>query len=54
MSIREIARRVGRDVRKVHDDIRVMLDLVLIEKTPEGRIVCPYGDIHVDMHLVAA
>ena len=54
MAIREIARMVGRDVRRVHDDIRVLLELEMLEKTGDGKIICPYDDIHVDMHLRAA
>lgn len=54
MSVRELARRVGRDVKRVHEDVRVLLELGLIEKTDNGEIVCPYGDIYVDMHLKAA
>lgn len=54
MSVRELARRVGRDVKRVHEDVRALLDLGLIEKTASGEIVCPYGDIYVDMHLKAA
>ncbi len=53
-SIRELSRRVGRDVRRVHDDVTALLDLGLIEKTPTGLIHCPYDDIHLDMHLRAA
>lgn len=50
LSIRQIARLLGRDVRRVHDDIQVLLELGLIEKTSDGKILCPYEDIH----LVAA
>lgn len=24
---------------------------LLLEKTEDGRIVCPYANIHADMHL---
>lgn len=51
--VRELARRVGRDVRRVHDDISVLLELGLIEKRND-KLVCPYADIHVDMHMKAA
>lgn len=54
LGVREIARLAERDVRRVHDDVKVLLDLGLFEKTAEGKIVCPYDDIHVDMHLRAA
>lgn len=54
MGVREIARLVGRDVRRVHDDIQILLELGLFEKTPDSKIFCSYDDIHVDMHLRAA
>lgn len=54
LSVREIARRVARDPKRVLDDVRVLLDLGLIEKTLDGKIVCPFADIHVDLHLAAA
>lgn len=53
-SIRELARRVGRDVRRVHDDVTALLTLGLIEKDADGNVHCPYDDIHLDMHLRAA
>lgn len=52
--VRELSRRVDRDVRRVHDDVGVLLELGLIEKNEQGKLVCPYADIHVDMHLKAA
>ncbi len=54
MSQRELARRVGRDVKRVYEDVQFLLELGLIEKTGSGEIECPYADIFVDMHLKAA
>lgn len=54
MGVREIAREVGRDVRRVHDDIQVLLELGLLEKTERGQVICPFDDIHLDMHVRAA
>ena len=54
MSVRELARRVSRDPKRVLDDVRVLIQLGLVEKDPDDRIVCPFVDIHVDMHLAAA
>ena len=51
VSIRELARRAGRDVRRVHDDVRVLAELGLIERTTSGGVRCPFTDIHLDMHL---
>ena len=49
--VRELARRVERGVRRVHDDAAVLAELGLIEKDENGKLNCPYTDIHVDMHL---
>jgi predicted transcriptional regulator len=37
LSIREIARRVGRDVKAVHRDVHALLDAGVIERNAEGR-----------------
>lgn len=49
--VRELARRVERDVRRVHEDAAILAELGLIEKDENGKLNCPYADIHVDMHL---
>ncbi|MCP5190894.1 MAG: hypothetical protein H6988_10950 [Pseudomonadales bacterium] len=54
MSQRELARRVGRDVKRVYEDVQALIVLGLIEKTDSGEIECPYDDIFVNMHLKAA
>ncbi|MGB5774143.1 MAG: transcriptional regulator [Sedimenticolaceae bacterium] len=54
IGVREVARRVERDVRRVHDDLVVLLELGLIERTDDELITCPFSDIHVDMHMRAA
>ena len=51
--VRELARRIERDVRRVHDDIIVLTLLGLIEKQ-DDKLCCPFSDIHVDMHIKAA
>ena len=53
LSIREIARRVERDVKAVHADVHALLNAGIISKTAEGRIVFPYDAIHVDFVLKA-
>ena len=54
MAIRELARLVGRDVRRVHDDVGVLTQLGLLERTEDAGVVCPYDSVHIDMHLQAA
>lgn len=54
LSVRELARTVSRDVKRVHDDVVTLADLGLLERTPSGGVVCPYATLHIDMYLKAA
>jgi predicted transcriptional regulator len=54
LSVRELARAVGRDVKRVHEDIGILTNLGLLERTPSGAVVCPYSSMHIDMHMEAA
>jgi predicted transcriptional regulator len=51
LSIREIARRTGRDVKAVHRDLHALLEAGVIDRTPDGRMVFPYDAVHVDFKL---
>jgi predicted transcriptional regulator len=53
LSIREIARRVGRDVRAVHSDVRLLHHAGVIDKTEGGRMVLPYTTIKFDFSFEA-
>lgn len=54
LSVRELARAVGRDVKRVHEDIVILAGLGLLERTTTGGAVCPYSTMHIDMYLKAA
>lgn len=54
MSIREAARRVGRDVKTVHGDVHALLDAGILDRNEDGRIVFPYDAVHVDFTLTVA
>lgn len=54
VGLRELARRLARDVKRVHEDAAELVALGLIERTPSGALCCPFEDIHVDMHIAAA
>jgi predicted transcriptional regulator len=54
MPVRELARAVGRDVKRVHEDVVVLAALGLLERTEGGGVLCPYASLHIDMHLKAA
>ena len=51
LSVRELARRVGRDVKRVHEDVNILSELGLLERTERDGVLCPFSDIHVDMHV---
>jgi predicted transcriptional regulator len=51
VAVRELARRLDRDVKRVHADACVLAELGLVERTASGGLLCPFADIHVDMHL---
>ena len=53
LSIREVARRVDRDVKSVHGDVRALLEAGLLEEG-EGGVRFPHTAIHVDFTLRAA
>jgi predicted transcriptional regulator len=54
VTIRETARRVGRDVKAVHGDVHALLKAGVLQKTADGLIVFPFDAIHVDVILRAA
>jgi predicted transcriptional regulator len=51
LAVRELARRVGRDVKRVHEDVQVLTELGLVERDVGGGVLCPYADVHIDMHV---
>lgn len=53
VSIREAARRVGRDVRAVHADVTLLVNAGVLRRA-EGGIEFPYDAVHVDFMLRAA
>lgn len=54
MSIREAARRAGRDVKGVHSDITALLHAGVVDRTEGGLIHFPYDVVHVDFTLTKA
>jgi predicted transcriptional regulator len=54
VSIREVARRVGRDIKTVHGDVQALLKAGVVERAEDGRIVFPSDRVHVDFVLQAA
>ena len=54
VSIREAARRVGRDVKAVHGDVMALLDAGVLDRTEEGSIEFPFEAVKVEFLLQAA
>jgi len=54
VSIREAARRAGRDVKAVHGDVTALLSAGVIDRIDDGRIVFPFEAIKVEFLLQAA
>ncbi len=53
IAIREIARRVGRDVKAVHGDVQALLTAGILDRADRG-VIFPYDAIHVDFTLTKA
>jgi predicted transcriptional regulator len=49
LSIRELARRIGRDVRAVHSDVTLLHHAGVIDRTEDGRMVFPYDVVQLDL-----
>lgn len=53
VAVPELARQVQSDVERVHEDVEVLAELGLIERTEVGGVVCPFASVHIDMELRA-
>ena len=54
ISIREAARRVGRDVKAVHSDITALLNAGMLDRVEDGRVIFPFEAVKVEFLLHAA
>jgi predicted transcriptional regulator len=54
MSIRAIARAVGRDVKAVHGDVHEMLKARMISKNEEGLIEFLFDAVRVEYDVIEA
>lgn len=54
VSIREAARRVGRDVKSVHGDITALLKAGVLDRAEGGGVVFPFEAVKVEFFLPAA
>jgi len=54
VSIREAARRVGRDIKAVHSDVTALLAAGVLDRSQSGGIVFPFEAVKVEFLLRAA
>ena len=54
LSIREVARRVKRDVKAVHTDVTALLNAGVLNRDKDGRIIFPFDSLKVEFLLHAA
>jgi predicted transcriptional regulator len=54
LSIREAARRVGRDAKAVHTDVTALLNAGVLDRVEDGRVIFPFDSVKVEFLLHAA
>jgi len=54
VSIREAARRLGRDVKAVHGDVTLLIETGVLNRTTDGKIEFPFDAVKVEFLLRAA
>jgi len=52
-SVRGLARALARDVKRVHEDVALLIDVGLVTRTETGKVKVPYSVIHADFDLKA-
>jgi predicted transcriptional regulator len=53
VSIREAARRAGRDVKAVHGDVTALLNAGVLDRATGGGIIFPFDAVKVEFMLQA-
>lgn len=54
LGVRELSRRVGRDVKGVHTDASALVTAGVIDRLEDGKLVFPYRHVEVQFKLDAA
>ena len=54
VGVRELARRVGRDVKSVHGDTQALAKAGVIDKLPNGKLHFPYDEVRLKIGWRAA
>ncbi len=51
LGVRELARRVGRDVKGVHTDANALVTAGVIDRTENGKLSFPYERVKVQFEI---
>ena len=51
MSIRELAKRLKRDVKNVHADVTKLMGIGLVERDESGAVLSPFAEIRTEFTL---
>ena len=54
LPVREVARRVGRDVKAVHRDMAALVGAGLLDRDEGGRMNFPYDGVRMEVDLMRA
>lgn len=54
MTVRGVARLVGRDVKAVHADLKALRLVGLIDRTGDGKLELPYDEIHFEFSIAGS
>ena len=54
IGVRALARALGRDVKRVHDDAAAMIEVGMVEKTEDGKLMVPFAEIRADFVMRSA
>jgi predicted transcriptional regulator len=51
LSVRALAKRLGRDYKNVHTDVARLADLGLIARGDDGRVAVPWDAVRAELRL---
>lgn len=50
-SLRGLARAVGRDVKRVHEDVAALIEQGIFERNEENRLFVPFSRVRIEFNL---
>lgn len=53
LDVRELARRVNRDVKGMHTDAQALVQCGLVDKASDGKLLFPFQHVKVQFELHA-